>query len=193
LIKLDNEKKNYKWRLIMTKSFDFNLPSAVINQSLEVSFDVIDIIAHNMSEKNKKISLDTCLTRPETLIFNCKQKQSNLYIILLSQSLTKKFNKGVQSSLNLAKHDEVNGLVEKLGENKKLLVFVVCLIQGLLQSRQNLTNNGLHKWFQWGLCSIIQTLNCIHQYEPSDFTLLPQYLMKVLAFMSIFFSFLQYF
>lgn len=82
-IELDNEKKNYKWRLIMTKSFDFNLPSAVVNQSLEVSFDVVDIIAHNMSEKNKKLSLDTCLTRPETLIFNCKHKQFHFYIFFI--------------------------------------------------------------------------------------------------------------
>ena len=67
-----NEQKDLKWRLIITKSFDHILPLSIINQSLQVSFDVIDIIAHNSVPNNKKIALETCLIKPETLIFNCK-------------------------------------------------------------------------------------------------------------------------
>lgn len=59
------------WRLILTKSFDYVLPLIVTSQSLQVSFDVIDIIAHNSLASNKKLSLDTCQIQPETIIFNC--------------------------------------------------------------------------------------------------------------------------
>lgn len=58
----------------MTKSFDYQLPFLITGQSLQVSFDVIDIIAHNSVDKNKKLTLDTCLIRPETVIFNSKNK-----------------------------------------------------------------------------------------------------------------------
>ena len=61
-----------KWRLILTKGFDFVLPETILYLSLQVSFDVIDIIAHNSVEANKKITVDTCLVKEETLIFNCK-------------------------------------------------------------------------------------------------------------------------
>lgn len=55
----------------MTKSFDYELPLIVTSQSLQVAFDVIDIIAHNSVSSNKKLTLDTCQVQPETLIFNC--------------------------------------------------------------------------------------------------------------------------
>jgi hypothetical protein len=72
---LDDDKSNpeMKFRLILTKSFEFNLPSSILNQSMIISFDVIDIIAHNSIQTNKKISVDTSLLTPETFIFNCKQ------------------------------------------------------------------------------------------------------------------------
>ena len=60
-----------KWHLIITKTFDFILPSTIVYQSLQIAFDVIDIIANNSVENNKKISLDTSVIREETLIFNC--------------------------------------------------------------------------------------------------------------------------
>lgn len=70
LITATNENTN-KWRLILTKSFDYELPLIVASQSLQISFDVIDIIAHNSVASNKKLTLDTCQVQPETLIFNC--------------------------------------------------------------------------------------------------------------------------
>jgi hypothetical protein len=60
-----------KWRIIITKTFDFFLPSKILNQCLVLSFDVIDVIANNLIEGNNKISLDTAVIREETLIFNC--------------------------------------------------------------------------------------------------------------------------
>jgi hypothetical protein len=73
---VDKDKNELKWRLILTKSFDYELPSVITSQSTQVSFDVIDIIAHNSVEKNKKINLDTCIVRSETVIFNCKSSNS---------------------------------------------------------------------------------------------------------------------
>jgi hypothetical protein len=126
-----------------------------LKQSLQVSFDVIDIIAHNSAESNKKISLDTCLIRPETLIFN-----------------------SIQSALNLTKNDFIAKLVSNISENKKSLIYAVCLVQGLLQSRQNLCCNATQKWLPWSSSSMIDCLVSINQYDSADFKDLPRFLIK---------------
>jgi hypothetical protein len=75
-----NKSKEIKWRLILTKSFDFKLPESILYESLQVSFDTLDIMAHNSVEKNKKISIETCMVKDETLIFNCK-KTYDIFIL----------------------------------------------------------------------------------------------------------------
>ncbi|RNA04920.1 dynein beta ciliary-like, partial [Brachionus plicatilis] len=150
----DNEKKP-SWRLIMTKVFDHDLPFAITNQSLQVSFDVIDILAHNSIEKNKKLTLDTCLIRPETVIFNA-----------------------VQHSLNLANNEEISAFIQNFPSDRKFLGFVICLIQGLLQSRQSLTCSGIQKFIPWGLSSLLQIFVSIKQFDTNDLEKLPQHLIK---------------
>ena len=152
---MDDQQSSVKWRIIITKSFDYILPLSVCKQSLQVSFDVIDIIAHNSAENNKKISLDTCLIRPETLIFNC-----------------------IQSALNLTKNESISKLASTIPENKKSLVFTVCLVQGLLQSRQNLCSNTAQKWLPWSSSSLKDCLISINQYDSTEFKDLPKFLIK---------------
>lgn len=64
--------EDIKWRFILTKPFEFELPGFIMHHSLQVSFDILDIMAHNSIEKNKKINLETSLVKEETLVFNCK-------------------------------------------------------------------------------------------------------------------------
>lgn len=149
----DDNKIN--WRLILTKSFDFVLPLIVTSQSLQVSFDVIDIIAHNSVGKNKKLALDTCQIQPETVIFN-----------------------SIQSSLNLAKSDEIAALVKSIPKEKQLMVYFVCLVQGILQSRQSLACSGLQKFFPWRISCIIECLNSIVRHDSAtDSRTLPKCLL----------------
>ena len=147
--------KKPNWRLIMTKSFDYELPFVITSQSLQISFDVIDILAHNSVEKNKKLTLDTCLIRPETVIFN-----------------------SIQNSLNLTNNDEISSIIQSLQAERKFLIFIICLAQGLLQSRQSLTCSGLQRFIPWGISSLIQPFIAIKQFESNDFTQLPSYLIK---------------
>jgi hypothetical protein len=60
----------------LTKTFDFVLPLIITTQSLQVSFDIVDILAHNSVEKNRKLTLDTSQIQPDTLIFNCKREKN---------------------------------------------------------------------------------------------------------------------
>ena len=154
-----DKQQDIKWRLILTKSFDYVLPPTVTSQSLQVSFDVIDIIAHNSHEKNRKLVLDTCLIRPETFIFNC-----------------------IQSSLNLVKNDEISNLVKSLSKEKTILIYIVCLVQGLLQSRQNIACNGLSKSFPWGVSCLKQAFIALNQFISNDFTNLSSFLVNVSFF-----------
>lgn len=139
----------------MTKVFDHDLPFAITSQSLQVSFDVIDILAHNSIEKNKKLTLDTCLIRPETVVFNA-----------------------LQHSLNLINNEEISTLVESFPIDRKILGFVICLVQGLLQSRQSLTCNGLQKFVPWGLSSLIHLFVCVKQFGSNDIQNLPRHLIE---------------
>lgn len=139
----------------MTKVFDHELPFAITSQSLQVSFDAIDILAHNSIEKNKKLTLDTCLIRPETVIFNA-----------------------IQHSLNLINNEEISTLVQNFPIDRKILGFVICLIQGLLESRQSLICNGLQKFVPWGLSSLIQLFICVKQFGTNDLQKLPRHLIE---------------
>lgn len=127
-----------------------------MGQSLQVSFDVIDIIAHNSVDKNKKLILDTCQIRPETVIFN-----------------------SIQSSLNMVNNDEISALCDAISRDKIKFVFIICLTQALLTSRQILTCIGLKKHIPWGVSSIIQCLISLNQFDSSDLNNLPKYLIDV--------------
>ncbi|CAF0814108.1 unnamed protein product [Brachionus calyciflorus] len=147
--------KKPNWRLMLTKSFDYELPFVITSQSLQVSFDVIDILAHNSVSTNKKLTLDTCLIRSETVIFN-----------------------SIQHSLNLTNNDEISAIIQTLPAEKKFLIYIICLTQGLLQSRQSLTCSGLQKFVPWGVSSLIQCFIAVKQYDLTDFTTLPIYLIN---------------
>lgn len=133
------------------------LPSSILYQCIQVSFDVMDIIANNSVENNKKIALDTSVIREETLVFNC-----------------------IQGSLNLTKNDVIADMLKTVPENKRVQVFCVCLIQGLLQSRQNLTCGGQQKWIPWGVSCIAQCLTEILNLASEDLSKLADNLVKVI-------------
>lgn len=139
----------------MTKIFDHDMPFAITSQSFQVSFDVIDILAHNSIEKNKKIVLDTCLIRPETIVFNA-----------------------IQNSLNLLNNEEISNLIQNFSNDRKILGFIISFTQGLLQSRQSLTCNGVQKFVPWGLSSLLQLFICIKQFNTNDIQNLPEYLVR---------------
>ena len=75
----------------------------------------------------------------------------------------------MQGSLNLTKNDLIIKILKDLPANKNVLVFSVCLIQGLLQARQNLACASQQKWIPWGVSSISQCLNEIKQYKSNQF------------------------
>lgn len=79
--------------------------------------------------------------------------------------MIKKFNSqnkiAIQSSLNLAKSDEVSVLLQQIPKEKQSTLYLICLAQGLLQSRQSLVCGGLQKFFPWRLSSIIECLNSV--------------------------------
>lgn len=72
LCELVNSSEENMWKIIITKAFDFVLPETIMYNSLQVSFDVFDIMASNLVNKDKKFNLTTCQIKEETLIFNCK-------------------------------------------------------------------------------------------------------------------------
>ena len=167
-----------KWRLIITKTFECILPLSVVCQSLQISFDIIDIMAHNSGEKNKRIAIGTCLTRSETLIFNCKE------LFFSNMSPTGSNNSvwsfvDVQGALNLTKNDEISELLKKLPQPKHIYVYLACLVQGLFQSRQSLSCNGLNKSLDWGISCIAQFITAIMDFTSNETKALPAYLLKV--------------
>ena len=82
----------------------------------------------------------------------------------------------------MARNDDISKLIEKLDQPKKHLAYIICLVQGLLQSRQSLTCNGLQKWLPWGTSCIIQCLNSIIQFKSEDLNNLVAHLIKVVYF-----------
>ncbi len=142
---------------MLTKSFDYELPAQITGQSYQIAFDVIDILAHNSIEKNKKINIDTCIVRSETVIFNF-----------------------IQGALNLLKSDEALAIINSVQQEKRTLVFKACLIHGILQSRQSLACNGLQKFYPWNVQCLIAVLACIAQANDSnELKNLPSTLLKV--------------
>lgn len=99
--------------------------------------------------------MDTSVIREDTLIFNC-----------------------IQGALNLTKNDTISKMLTNLQANKNVLVFCVCLIQGLLQSRQNLTCGGQQKWIPWGVSCIAQCLNEIINFKSDQFVQLADLLLR---------------
>ncbi len=73
LCELANSSGEVKLKIIITKAFEFVLPEAIMYNSLQVSFDVMDIMANKLVNADKKFSLTTCQIKEETLIFNCKK------------------------------------------------------------------------------------------------------------------------
>ena len=71
-------------------------------------------------------------------------------------------------------------MLKDIPANKNVLVFCVCLIQGLLQSRQNLTCGSQQKWLPWGVSCISQCLNEIIQYNSTEFTQLANIFVEVI-------------
>ena len=81
--------------------------------------------------------------------------------------------------MNLTKNDEISKLITQMTEPKKSLVFKVCLVQGLLQSRQNLCCNAAQKWFPWSSSCILECLIIINRFDDSkEFKDLPYYLIS---------------
>lgn len=116
-------------------------------------------MAHNSVEKNKKISLDTCITRSETIIFNC-----------------------IQESFNMVKSEEASSTIKNLTPEKYPLVYLICLAQGILQSRQTLACSGLLKFYPWSVQTIASSLIALSKYTSSDFNNFAIYLSQVSSF-----------
>lgn len=69
--------------------------------------------------------------------------------------------KAIQSSLNLAKSDEVAVLVKQIPKERLSTLYLICLAQGLLQSRQSLVCGGLQKFYPWRVSTIVECLNSL--------------------------------
>jgi len=86
---------------------------------------------------------------------------------------------GIQGTLNLTRNDSISKILKDYTGIKNTLVFCVCLIQGLLQSRQNLACGAHQKWIPWGVSFISQCLNEINQLNSTDYLPLAKALLIV--------------
>ncbi len=89
------------------------------------------------------------------------------YFLAIVESLSLLNDKNVKTLLNLAKE-------------KYPLIYIACLAQGLLQSRQSLICGGIQKCFFWSTTWIVDTLSAIHSYNNIDTSSFGSYLFKVI-------------
>ena len=90
------------------------------------------------------------------------------------------------------KSEEATSLIKDLQQEKRVLVYLICVIQGLLQSKQTLACSGLQKFFPWSLQSLISGLVAISDFESNNMRELPQYLIKVIIYFFTIYHILLY-
>ena len=85
----------------------------------------------------------------------------------------------VQSALNSTKNNKISRLVDKLDKSMLHLVYIIIVMQGLLESRQNVAWQGLAKPFPWTNSSIQQCLAALIRFDVKETNELAAYLLNV--------------